>query len=360
MKNWERILVTPGQTIREALLKIDASGAQLALVVDEHYRLQGTVSDGDIRRGLLKGLTLSDCVEKCMCREPHTARVGDCPEAILATMRREKLHQIPIVDEHRRIVGVEVLDDYLALPATRQNWVVLMAGGLGTRLGDLTKNIPKPMLHVGDKPLLETILCNFVDQGFHNFYFAVNYMAEVIEAHFGQGERFGARIRYVREKQRMGTAGSLSLLPETPTEPLIVANGDLLADIDYGHMLDSHVDNEAVATMGVSEYELQIPYGVVHEQGGVIRLIEEKPLHKSLVSAGVYVLSPAALAHVPDNQRFDMPNLFDALIQKNLKASAYKVHGYWLDIGRIHDYQKANEDIATMFTKPAMSKVSIG
>ncbi len=358
MKHWEDTLVVPGQSIREALLKIDTTGGKLALVVDETHRLLGTVSDGDIRRALLKGLALSDTIEKCMCRDPRTARVGDCPEMILATMRREKLHQVPILDELNRVVGVEILDDYLALPATRENWVVLMAGGLGTRLGELTKNLPKPMLQVGDKPLLETILCNFVDQGFHNFYLTVNFMAEVIEAHFGHGERFGAHIRYVRETQRMGTAGSLSLLPEIPTEPLIVANGDLLADIDYAHMLDSHVDNEAVATMGVSEYELQIPYGVVHEQNGVIRLIEEKPLHKSLISAGVYVLSPAALTHVPQGERFDMPSLFDALIQKGQKAAAYKVHGYWLDIGRIHDYQKANEDIATMFTKSAMSKAS--
>lgn len=348
MKNLGKILIAPGQSIRDALLKIDAAGAQIALVTDEERRLLGTVSDGDIRRGLLKGLSLSDAVEKCMCRNPQTARSGDCPDSVLATMRREKLHQMPILDADRRVVGMEVLDDYL-LPTARENWVVLMAGGLGSRLGELTKATPKPMLQIGDKPLLETILRNFVDQGFRNFYLSVNYMAEVIEAHFGNGERFGAQIRYVREAKRMGTAGSLSLLPELPVEPLIVANGDLLANIDYAHMLDVHVDSGTAGTMGVSEYEFQIPYGVVREENGYISHIEEKPVHKSLISAGVYVLSPVALAYVPKDTFFDMPSLFEALIASGLKAATYKVHGYWLDIGRIPDYQKANADIGHVF-----------
>jgi len=348
MKNWEDILIAPRKSIREALLKIDAAGAQMALVVDEQRRLLGTVSDGDIRRALLKGLPLSDAVEKCMCRTPQSARAGDCPEMLLATMRREKLHQMPVLDEDDRVVGMQVLDDYL-MPATRENWIVLMAGGLGTRLGELTKSMPKPMLNVGDKPLLETILRNFVDQGFRNFYFSVNYMAEIIEAHFGNGECFGANIRYVRESKRMGTAGALSLLPEMPTEPVIVANGDLLANIDYAHMLDSHVDAGVAATMGVSEYEFQIPYGVVREENGYIQRIEEKPIHKSLISAGVNVLSPAALDHVPADVFFDMPSLFETLIARGLKARTYKVHGYWLDIGRIPDYQKANADFGLVF-----------
>jgi len=174
-------------------------------------------------------------------------------------------------------------------------------------------------------------------------------MAEIIEAHFGNGECFGANIRYVRESKRMGTAGALSLLPEMPTEPVIVANGDLLANIDYAHMLDSHVDAGVAATMGVSEYEFQIPYGVVREENGYIQRIEEKPIHKSLISAGVNVLSPAALDHVPADVFFDMPSLFETLIARGLKARTYKVHGYWLDIGRIPDYQKANADFGLVF-----------
>lgn len=348
MKNWKEILIEPSKSIREALLKIDAAGSQMVLVTGQDMRLVGTVSDGDIRRGLLKGLSLSDSVEKCMHRQPHAARAGDSPDSVLALMRRERLHQMPVVDAHDRVVGLEVLDDYL-LPTARENWVVLMAGGLGTRLGELTKAMPKPMLPVGDRPLLETIVRRFVDQGFRNFYLSVNYMAEVIENHFGDGERFGARIRYVRETKRMGTAGSLSLLPEPPAEPMIVANGDLLANIDYAHMLDVHVDSGVAATMGVSEYEFQVPYGVVCEENGFVRRIEEKPVHKSLISAGVYVLSPSSLALVPTDTFFDMPSLFEALIARDRKVSTYKVHGYWLDIGAIPDYQKANSDIGTVF-----------
>lgn len=348
MKNWKNILIAPSQPIREALIKIDSAGAQIALVADENCKLLGTVSDGDIRRGLLKGMTLSDAVEGCMYRNPHTARSGDCQDSILAKMRREKLHQLPVLDEENHIVGMEILNDYLS-PVERDNWVVLMAGGLGTRLGELTKATPKPMLHVGDKPLLEIILRHFLDQGFRNFYLSVNYMAEVIEAHFGNGEHLGAQICYIKEAKRMGTAGSLSLLPELPVNPLIVANGDLLANIDYANMLDVHVDSGAAATMAVSEYEIQIPYGVVCEKNGLIQRIDEKPVHTSLISAGVYVLSPAVLSHVPEDTLFDMPALFEALIANKMNAATYKVRGYWLDIGRTPDYQKANADIDKVF-----------
>lgn len=348
MKNWKTLLVQPSTPIREAMLKIDTAGAQIAIVVDDDGKLLGTLSDGDIRRGFLKGLSLPDTVNKCMNRVPCAINTANSRDASVTLMRRLKLHQMPIIDDAQRVVGLEVLDDYL-LPACRENWVVLMAGGLGTRLGDLTKSTPKPMLKVGDKPLLETIVRNFLNQGFKNFYFAVNYMAEVIEDHFGDGEKFGAQIRYLRENKRLGTVGALSLMPETPTEPLIVANGDLLADIDYSHMLDMHVDTEAVATMGVSEYEFQIPYGVVHEQGGDILHIEEKPTHKSLISAGIYVLSPAALKLVPKDQFFDMPTLFEQMIDRKMRSRVYQVHGYWLDIGRLPDYQKANSDISRVF-----------
>lgn len=348
MKNWKQILIAANRPVREALIKIDSSGVQMALVADENFGLLGTVSDGDIRRGLLKGMSLSDPVEMCMCCTPQSARSGECQDSVLARMRRERLHQLPIVDESNRIVGMEILDDYL-LPSARENWVVLMAGGLGTRLGELTKSTPKPMLHVGDKPLLEIIIRRFIEQGFRKFYISVNYMAEIIESHFGNGEHIGAEIRYLKESMRMGTAGCLSLLQELPVEPLIVANGDLLANIDYSHMLDAHVDSGAVATMGVSEYEFQIPYGVVCESGGLIQRIEEKPVHKSLVSAGVYVLSPEALAHVPADSFFDMPALFDSIIADGKPSITYKVHGYWLDIGRVPDYQKANADIASVF-----------
>ncbi len=351
MKSWENILIRPNNTIRDALLNIDANGMQIVLVVDESRKLLGTLSDGDIRRGLLKGLSLSDTVEKVMFINPRFARKGESMESILSLMRKLKLQQLPIVDDSNRVVGMEFLSEYL-LPSARENWVILMAGGLGTRMGDLTRTTPKPMLNVGDRPLLETILKNFLEQGFQNFYISVHYKAEVIESHFGEGERFGARIRYLREDKRLGTAGALSLLPELPSEPVIVANGDLLANIDYLQMLSMHVDNDSAATMGVSEYEFQIPYGVVREVDGRVQSIDEKPIHRSLVSAGVYVLSPETLSLVPKDTFFDMPNLFDLMISRKMKAGTYKVRDYWLDIGRQPDYQKANSDIGNLFREP--------
>ena len=202
---------------------------------------------------------------------------------------------------------------------------------------------------MGGRPLLETILLNFIDQGFRQFYFSVNYKAEMIENYFGNGEQFGVEIRYLKEKKRLGTAGALSLLPEIPTEPFIVTNGDLLAKVDYAHMVDAHINADIVGTMGVSEYDLQIPYGVIHTKNGLVHKIDEKPVITSLISGGVNVLSPSALKFIPPNSFFDMPTLFERLIEQNIKVCTYKVHEYWLDIGQVPDYKKANEDIAKVF-----------
>ena len=207
------------------------------------------------------------------------------------------------------------------------------------------------MLCVGDKPLLEIILRRFVELGFRKFCIAVNHMAEVIENHFGDGEVFGAKIRYLRESKRLGTAGALSLIPELPVEPIVVANGDLLANIDYGSMLNAHVDSGSSATMGVSEYQFEIPYGVIHEKNGEILRIDEKPVQRSLISAGIYVLSPEVLQFLPQDTYFDMPNLFNKVMQMNLRATVYRMQGYWLDIGRVSDYEKAKEDFGSLFAK---------
>jgi len=362
MKNWKQILVPQGATIQEALINIDQSGTQIVLVVDAQGRLLGTLSDGDIRRGLLKGLTLSDKVESCMCENPLTAQEHEHPEAALSLMRRRHLHHMPIINARREVIGLHVIDEYF-MPQLRNNWVVLMAGGLGTRLGDLVKATPKPMLNVGDRPLLETIVSDFMDKGFYNFYFAVNYMADVIIDHFGDGSRLGANIRYLRENKRMGTAGALSMLPQMPSEPFFVANGDLLAHIDYAHMLESHMESQAEATMGVSEYEYQVPYGVIRHENGVICHIDEKPVQRELISAGVYVLSPSALAYVPHDTFFDMPELFSRVITGGGCARCYNMQGYWLDIGHRADYQKANKDYSHLCSmrqnqNPAQDQVS--
>jgi len=348
MKLWEQALVGPETTLRDALQTIDVAGSQMVLVVDRDRVLLGTLSDGDARRGLLRGLGLADPVALAMHRQPTVATAGESRQSMLATMRRLGLHQLPVIDERRRVVGLEIVDDYFAAQP-RENWVVIMAGGRGVRLDELTRDTPKPMLRVGSRPLLETIVREYVQQGFRNFWLAVNYKAEQIESHFGDGGAFGANIRYLRERQRLGTAGALSLLPEAPGEPFIVTNADLLTKEDYGDMVDRHVASGADATMAVREYEMQVPFGVVRERGGLIESIEEKPIHRFVVCAGMYVLSPQTLQHVPKDTMFDMPSLFDALAKSGRRTRCHPIEGYWLDIGRATDYEKANSDFDEVF-----------
>lgn len=348
MKSWEQVLILPTADLREALAVIDRSGSQIALVVDEHRRLLGTLSDGDVRRALLKGLALSDPVSSAMHSSPSVALESEDRSEILGAMRRRGIHQMPILDAQRRVVGLETYVDYFDTPR-RPNWVVIMAGGMGTRLGDLTRDVPKPMLPVGSRPLLETIVRHVAGQGFERVYLAVNYKAEQIEAHFRDGASLGVDIRYLREKERLGTAGALSLLPEVPTHPVIVTNADLLTKEDFGSMVDRHVDALADATMAVRPYELQVPFGVVRERDGCIESIEEKPLQRFMVSAGIYVLSPQVLSLVPGAAYLDMPTLFDAVIARGMKARSHLVRSYWLDIGQRPDYERANLDFGEVF-----------
>ncbi len=309
MKDWKKILVVPSASIEEAIRVIDAGAMQIALVVNENHHLLGTVTDGDVRGGILKGLPLSAPVQQIMNPDPTTARFDESKEAILALMKRKKLHQIPVIDEKGEVVGVEILDE-LIQPQVRDNWVVLMAGGLGSRLRPLTDDCPKPLLKVGSKPIMETILDNFIEYGYRRFFLSVNYKAEMIQDYFGDGSKWGVEIRYLHEKERMGTAGALGLLPEKPLQPILVMNGDLLTKVNFQHLLNFHQEHQAKATMCVREYEYQVPYGVVKIDHQRLVGIEEKPVQHYFVSAGIYVLEPEVLELIPSNAFFDMPTLF--------------------------------------------------
>lgn len=348
MKSWETTLIAPTTTVRAALETINEVGCQIALVVDANRRLLGTVSDGDVRRALLEGKTLASLVKDVMHDTPTCARESESRQTRLATMRRVALHQLPVLNDSGIVVGLETVDDFL-IPSRREEWVVIMAGGLGSRLKELTHDMPKPMLQVGSRPLLETIVRSYANQGFHNFYFAVNYKAEKIEEHFGDGTRHGVRVRYLREEQRMGTAGALSLLPERPSLPIIVTNADLLTKQNFVQMVEAHASSGTVATMGVREYEMQVPFGVVRERDGLMVGIEEKPIQRFTVSSGIYVLSPEALNLVPSNQFFDMPSLFEQLVANGQKTRCHRLDGYWLDIGRMPDYERANLEFDEVF-----------
>ena len=348
MKNIEDITVNAKIKIIEVLKIIDKSSKQLVLVVDETQKLLGTLNDGDIRRALLKNISLNDSIEHIYCKNPTVANVSDTKNEILNICSRKKIHQIPIIDNNGNLVGLETLDDLIS-KEEKKNKVVLMVGGLGTRLRPLTDKIPKPMLNVGDKPILQTIVEKFAEYGFTNIVMCVNYQSHIISDHFGDGRYFGVNIEYIYENKRMGTAGALSLLSEKLTEPFFVMNGDLLTNINFEHLLDYHQSNNSVATMCVREYDFQVPYGVVDVKDGNILSIIEKPIHKFFVSAGIYMLSPDVLSMIPDNKFYDMPTLFEDMINMKKKVVSFPIREYWLDIGRIEEFKKANDEYHEVF-----------
>lgn len=348
MKNYKHILLSPTSTIKEALKVIDSGAMKIALVIDENEKLLGTLTDGDIRRGLLDNLSLDDCIESIIFTTPTVCNIEDTKEKILEIALSKKLHQIPVVDKDGKLVGIEEIDELLK-PKYKTNKVVLMVGGLGTRLRPLTDKTPKPMLKVGNKPILETIILNFKKHGFVNIVLCVNYKSEVIEEYFKDGSAFGVNIEYVRENKRMGTAGALSLIKEQLSEAFFVMNGDLLTNINFEHMMEYHLSNGAMATMGVREYDFQVPYGVVNTDGEKILSIVEKPVHQFIVSGGVYVLSHRVLKYIPENAFYDMPTLFEKLIQEGEKSISFPIHEYWIDIGRVEEFKKANDDFYEVF-----------
>jgi dTDP-glucose pyrophosphorylase len=348
LKNYKNILLKPTSTIKEALNIIDSGAMQIALVTDENEKLVGTVTDGDIRRGLLNNLSLDDSIETIIFTTPTVCTTEDTKEKIVEIALAKKLHQIPIVDKDGKLVGIKEVNELLR-PEYKSSRVVLMVGGLGTRLRPLTNNTPKPMLKVGNKPILETIILNFKKYGFVNIILCVSYKSEIIEEYFKDGSDFGVNIEYVYENKRMGTAGALSLAKEKLDEPFFVMNGDLLTNINFEDMMEYHLANGAMATMGVREYDFQIPYGVVKTDGVNIVNIEEKPVYQLFVSGGVYVLSHEVLKYIPENEYYDMPTLFEKVIEEKEKSISFPIHEYWLDIGRIEEFEKANNEFHEAF-----------
>lgn len=346
--DWKQISIRPDETIREALEIIDEGGVQIAIVADDQDCLEGVVTDGDIRRGILEDLDLDTPVASVMNEDPITARPQEERQSLLDTMRARRIHQIPLVDGSGHVVGIEVLDDLLE-PEARPNPVVVMAGGLGTRLRPLTEDCPKPLLEVGEQPILETILEGFVAHGFRRFYVSVNYKAEMIEDYFGDGSDWNVDITYVHEEKRLGTAGPLSLLPDRPDETMIVMNGDLLTKLNYAHLLDFHREHGAFATMCVREHETQVPYGVIKTDDQYMEDIEEKPTERYFVNAGIYALESEALDYVPENEFFNMPDLFERLIDQGEEATVFPVREYWQDVGRRKDFDQVNGEYGEVF-----------
>lgn len=346
MANWKDIVVSPETSLADTINKIDASGLQVALVLAPDSTLLGILTDGNIRRAILAGTSLRVPVSEVMNPHPTVMPESTPRDEMLALIRRTTIHHLPLIDDAQRVVGLVTIDQLIGA-VEHPNWVVLMVGGLGTRLQPLTDDCPKPLLPVGGKPILENILEGFAEQGFKRIFLSVNYKAEMIRNHFGDGENWGVRLDYLHETKRLGTAGSLSLLPGKPDAPIIVMNGDLLTRTSFDKLLRFHHDQGAAATMAVREYDFQVPYGVVRLDGARIEAIEEKPMQKFFVNAGIYVLSPEALDHLPAGTFFDMPTLFERLIVAGKNTAAYPLREYWLDIGRLEEFERAQREWIT-------------
>jgi dTDP-glucose pyrophosphorylase len=337
---WRQTLLHGDATIKDAVNVLNVSGLRIVLAVDENEKLLGTISDGDIRRGLLKGLQLENSLAAIWNHEAIVVPENMSTEMVKELMLVNKIQQIPIVDENQRLIGLHLWDEFV-YPVSRENIFVIMAGGRGTRLGTQTENCPKPLLLVAGRPILEHIINRAQAEGFTHFVIAINYLGYMIEEYFGDGRKMGVKIDYLREEKPLGTAGALTLFEELPNLPIVVTNGDVITEIRYAAILDFHEKQGAAATMAVRSHEWQNPFGVVQIQGVEIISYDEKPIYRSNVNAGVYVLDPAVLKFIPKSEAFDMPSLLEIAGKNSERIVAYPVHEQWLDVGRPKDLQQA-------------------
>lgn len=345
-----KISVSRSCTVRKVMTVLQEYSMRLVLVTDEKGCLEGVISDGDIRRALLSNISLEDSAQKIMNTQPVVVTEDISRELVAQLFREKKINRIPVVDANGIVKGLIKLETIFSMHKY-DNPVVIMAGGLGSRLSPLTDNIPKAMLSIGGKPILETIIESCIHQGFDNFYLSVNYKSDQIMDHFKNGSQWGVSIKYLEEKERLGTAGSLSLITESQQKPIIVMNGDLLTKVNLCSLLDYHTQEKSLGTMCVKEYEFQVPYGVVCESEGQITEIKEKPFHSFLVNAGIYVLSPEVLSTIPASAYYDMTSLFQDLRKSDKKTMVFPIHEYWLDIGKMQDYEKAQNEFLRIFDK---------
>lgn len=343
-------IVTPATTILETVKAIESGGIQAALVSPDGLRLAGVVTDGDIRRGILRGVALDAPVSGVMNTAPATLRLPASREQADALMMQRQIRQVPVLDPVGTIAGIyhiDIRDERLA--GEDAPWVVIMAGGRGQRLHPLTETTPKPMIPVGGQPLVETIIRTLIEQGFRRIWLSVNYMADAFRQHFGDGARLGADIRYIEEPARLGTAGALGLLPERPPGPFLVMNGDLLTAVNFNNLIAFHREHKALATMCVREYTVQIPYGVIEMEEGRIAAIAEKPRKTYFVSAGIYVLDPSLIGRIAPGQPLDMPALLESVIAEGGAIAGFPIHEYWLDIGKFDDLERAQAEFPGVF-----------
>ena len=347
-KTWKDISVRRDATLKAALTVLDQGAMQIALVVDDECHLAGTITDGDARRALLRGQGMDTPVTEVMNPNPITGLLAEGREIWQRTMHRHGLRHLPLLDASGCVADLARYE--LPSEPERNTPVIIMAGGLGARLRPLTNDIPKPLLKVGSRPVLETIIENFAEQGFQHITLCVNYRGDMIRQHFGDGSRWDVDIHYVEEPDRMGTAGALTLLPQRPTEPFIVMNGDLLTKVDFVRLLDFHEKQGFAATVAMREYSHQIPYGVLEiDDDYKVQRMVEKPIERRYVSAGIYVLDPGTIDLIPSDAFYDMPTLFNALMANTQTVGSFPLRDYWVDIGRMEDLERASAEFTEMF-----------
>ena len=347
-ENWQRSLANVKASIREVAQVIENASLRAAFIIDDNENFLGVVTDGDIRRALLNDVSFDANVSVIMNRSPVTCPPNQSKQLIKTLLGKNKLLQIPIVDGSK-LLDVVTIDDFT--PKIRhENPVFVMAGGFGTRLNPLTVECPKPMLKVGGKPMLESMIERFTAQGFSEFYISVHYKAESITSYFGDGSYWGVSINYIHESTPLGTAGALSLMPEDARKlPVIVINGDVLSQINMHALLDYHHSNPAHATMCIRELRYDVPYGVIESSMGRVHSITEKPCYKYHINAGIYVLERCLLDNLVEGEPIDMPELFETQIAAGNVINVYPITEYWLDIGRKQDFDRAQTDYENLF-----------
>lgn len=350
MSKLEKYFIDRNSPIREAMRVIEGNDGKIALIVDENRKLLGTLTDGDIRRAVLAGHTLDTQLLHVMNKKPFFADHKEDRTILLNQMKTRHIRHIPIVDDSHIVTDIINMTDIL-LPESRENWVVIMAGGFGKRLMPLTENVPKPMLEVGGKPVLEILVKTFIAQGFHKFYISVNYLGGQIKDYFGNGNQYGIEIRYLEETQPLNTAGSLSLIEDIPAQPLLLINGDIVTNVKFPEMFDFHAIEKADISIGVREHKVQIPYGVVEIDEKRVQGFSEKPVSTHFVNTGIYVLNPDMLGLVPKNQPFSMPDLVMKAQGQRKNVLAFPVTESWLDIGRMEDFARAESVVEQIFSK---------
>lgn len=337
---WRGAVLPSGSSLQEAIRNLDRTGLQIVLVTAPDGSFFGTLTDGDIRRGLLRGFDLSDVADALVNRDPIVVPPELAPETALQFMQANRIHQLPIVNDARRIVGLHLRDELMA-PTQRPNLMVILAGGQGSRLRPHTENCPKPLLPVHGRPMLEHIIERAKAEGFRRFVLAIHYLGNMIEDYFGDGRKWDVEITYLREESPLGTAGALGLLDPVPDAPFVISNGDVLTDIRYGELLGFHNRHAAAATMAVRLHEWEHPFGVVRISGVDIVGFEEKPVARTHINAGIYVLEPGARTAIAPGEYCTMPELFSRLQERGSRTIVYPMHEPWLDVGRASDLEQA-------------------